>query len=150
MYKKNTSGGSAHRGRKRAPPKARKIDEYAKNPNPEDGAEFYGLVLGEKGSSRFEVRLQNDAVRICPLPKTIRRRLKAGNYVLVKEPSYNKTEGYIIEVYTDEELAELKRTGRWDMVEKDNSDAEEESSSEESSSSEEEEVHQPVINEDSI
>lgn len=152
MPKKNTTGGSAHRGRKRTTPKMRKVEEYAKNVNPEDGKEFYGIVLAEKGNKRFEVRLQNGDVRICPLSKSIRRYIKSNTYVLVKEPSYNNTDGYIVEVYNDEELSELKRCRLWDMVEKDpDTVGFAMSSSEESSSEDEDETpNQPTMTDDAI
>jgi hypothetical protein len=71
----------------------------------------------------------------------------ANTYVLVKLPSYNPTQGYIIEVYNDAEIASLKEHNRWDVADQAILPEDEDSSS---GSSDEEEIRQPVTDFDAI
>ena len=105
--------------------KVRKIEDIARNAAE---SEVYGQVLRAVGNRRFEVTCQifgsseqdteapTGQTIICALKGSYRKRINKDSYVLVKLYEFNQTQGMIIDSYTDEELAAMKRMKLWDFT----------------------------------
>lgn len=114
---RNLTGGSNHRSRKNhAIVPVRKIDEISKS----DENQIYGQVISALGDRRFKVRCkkpdQEDYIElICKLKGSIPRskRVVKETYVLINLPEYNDKTGYIVEVYDESEVRQMKKRGLW-------------------------------------
>ncbi len=120
---RNLSGGSNHRSRKNhAVAPVRKLEDISKSA--EDG-QIYGQVTAELGDRRFKVRCKRPSddeyiELVCKLRGSIPRgkRVTKERYVLINLPEYNDATGYIVEVYDESEVRQMRRKGLWDYEQK--------------------------------
>lgn len=116
---RNTVGGSKHKRKKNNIPKERKLDDIAKNNDPNE-FEGYGIIVKATGSRRFQVcaQLPNKPKElknvICSLKGSIRKRVNVNDYVLVKYFNYNTDQCMIVDNYTHDEVAALRYNNLWD------------------------------------
>lgn len=117
---KNQKGGTGHKKRKNKPViKQRKLDEIAKDSNPEE-KESYGKVVKAMGNRRFQVCCQDINKKgefktlICRLRGSYRKIVGSEDYVLVKVFDFNDNQAQIVDVYTVDEVRLLQKAGLWD------------------------------------
>jgi len=119
----NFKGGSKHKRRKNHVVKTRRPDDIRKSDDP-TALEAYGKVGNAMGNRRFTVYCQNRSnsselvTMLCKIRGGFRRRVKAGDYVLVTYFGFSD-QAQIVDVYSIEELEVLKQNNYWDFPHED-------------------------------
>lgn len=96
-------------------PKLRRPDQIAKDI---DSGEVYGQVLKAEGFRRFSVKCQNNSAYNtinCGLKGSFRKRINAGDFVLVQLWDFDKSKGTIIDSYNSAEISKMESRGLWDF-----------------------------------
>jgi hypothetical protein len=124
---KNKTGGSGHKKRKNNADKIGgakvKPEELARDKNP-DACQVYGCAMKKLGSRRFHLFCQDpdDTTRLkelnCKLMSSCRKNILDKAFVLVQLYPFNKAQGGIIDVYSNDDVATLKIAKLWDFPEK--------------------------------
>lgn len=121
---KNTTGGSAHKKKKNkdpsSKPAAKKAEDLVKSSDPE-AHEYYACVEKPLGGRRFAVQCQTalDSQTldnlVVKLAGSCRMRITAGTFVLVQRFPFNLSQGGIVQVFSDDDVATLKFAKLWDF-----------------------------------
>jgi hypothetical protein len=124
---KNKTGGSGHKKRKNHADKMGgvkvKPEDLARDKNPE-ACQVYGCATKKLGSRRFHIFCQDpdDITRLkelnCKLMSSCRKNIMDKSFVLVQLYPFNKAQGGIIDVYSNDDMATLKIAKLWDFPEK--------------------------------
>ncbi len=115
---KNITGGKHKKNKNKPIHKARKPEDLAKDIT---AYEVYGQITKALGNRRFEVccqklELANELYTlVCSLKGSYRKKISKDSYVLIKLFEFNKTQGIIIDCYSNDELVALKGIGKWDF-----------------------------------